>query len=127
MTSRRAYRKPTKKVEISDQADKAFKATKYAFKAKAAREFKAKGIVSRKMARGWSSVITRSAKTPGAFQITRFDADMEPVGDTQRNTLSDATEVLFWDVMPRAKKVPVPKGVRAPAKVVRIGTRVLKV
>lgn len=130
MKSRRPYRKPRKKPELFDQGAIARKAAEYAFKAKAAREFKEKGIVQRPMARGWSTVLTQSAKRPGYFQITRFDEHMDPVGDTERATLKEAVDALYWDAYGKQpKKVPLLKGLSKPSKMatVRIGTRVFKV
>lgn len=127
MTSRRAYRKPSKRLELSEQGDIARKAKMYAFKASAAREFKRTGMVCRSFGNyGWSSVLTKSARVPGWFQVTRFDADMEPVGHAERSTLKEALDALYWDVVPKATKIPLLKGLPK-KRVVRVGKHVAKV
>lgn len=127
MTSHRAYRKPIKH-ELSEQSDAARKAKMYAFKAHAARDFKRDGVVRRAFGKyGWSSAITKSARVPGWFQVTRFNAEMEPVGHTERGTLKEALDALYWDVVPKATRVPLHKGLTKPTRVVRIGSRTFKV
>lgn len=116
MASRRPYRKP-KSREVSVAEIQGMKAKSYAWRARVLREFKANGIAKRVDSGGLTYVLTRSAKVPGSYQVTWFTREMEPGGDTIRETLKAAIEAMHWDAASKwPKRLPMAKGLRTPAK-----------
>lgn len=120
MSKHRGFRRASKKIDFSDASDIARKAMRTSTEARVRREFRENGVAKLSDSHGWTYVLTRSAKQPGWFQVTWFNADMEPLGDANRPELREAIKYMVRETRFNAKRVPIPKGLKPPVRAAKV-------